>query len=96
MKKMISLRKIQFESEQKKTCGNESREKETKYIYAIATDYMSIGNLDWCKCRHCRNEVREMDCLCCREVLRLKSQSAKEAYRHPAFMGNCPTFSHTC
>ena len=27
-----------------------------------------IGNLDWSKCGHCKNEVREIDCLCCREV----------------------------
>ena len=40
MKKMIILRKIQFEPEQKKTCGNESHEKETKYIHPIATDLL--------------------------------------------------------
>ena len=27
-----------------------------------------IGNLDWCKCRRCKNEAREIDCLGCREV----------------------------
>ena len=27
-----------------------------------------IGNLDWNKCGHCKNESREIDCLCCREV----------------------------
>ena len=40
MKKMIILRKIQFEPEQKKTCGNENHEKETKHIYAIGTDFL--------------------------------------------------------
>ena len=30
--------------------------------------HIRIGNLNWCKCRHCKNEAREMDCLCCREV----------------------------
>ena len=29
---------FQFEPEQKKTCGNESYEKETKHIYASAAD----------------------------------------------------------
>ena len=27
-----------------------------------------IGNLDWCKCGHCKNEAIEIDCLFCREV----------------------------
>ena len=53
----------------KKAC-NESHEKETKHIYASAAGslHIRIGNLDWCKCRHCKNEAREIDCLCCREV----------------------------
>ena len=27
-----------------------------------------IGNVNWCKCRHCKKEAWEIDCLCCREV----------------------------
>ena len=79
MKKKIILRKTQFEPEQKKTCGNESYEKETKHIHAIAADllHIRIGNLDWCKCRHCKNEAREIDCLCCREVDAMLIASAK-------------------
>ena len=34
---------------------------------------------------------RLMQCL-----LQLKSRSAREASCYPAFMGNCPTLSHTC
>ena len=70
MKKMIILKKIQFESEQKKTCGNESYEKKTEHIHPIAADllHIRIGHLDWYKCRHCKNEARGIDCLCCREV----------------------------
>ena len=30
---------FQFDSEQKKTCGNKSHEKETKHTYASAIDY---------------------------------------------------------
>ena len=40
MKKMIILRKIQFEPEQQKTCGNESYKNGTKYIYASAADLL--------------------------------------------------------
>ena len=57
MKKMIILRKIQFEPEQKKTCGNTNHKKRTKHITASAIDLLHIRigilNLDWCKCRHC-------------------------------------------
>ena len=80
IKGMIVLKKIQvtmktfappffqpfkFVPEQKKTCGNESHEKETKRIYASASDllHIRIGNLSWCKCGHCKNEAREIDCL---------------------------------
>ena len=56
---------LKFVPEQKKTCGNESHEKETKRIYASASDllHIRIGNLSWCKCGHCKNEAREIDCL---------------------------------
>ena len=55
MKEMIIRRKIQFEPEQKKTCGNQSHKKGTKHINASAADlfHIRIGNLDWCKCIHC-------------------------------------------
>ena len=55
---------FQFESEQKKTCGNESHEKEIKHIYTSNADLLliRIGNFNSCKCRHCKNEAR--DCLC--------------------------------
>ena len=29
-------------------------------------------------------------------LLRLQSRSARGAFHHPAFMGNCLTISHTC
>ena len=40
---------FQFEPEQKKTCGNESHEKETKHNHASAADlsHNRIGNLNW-------------------------------------------------
>ena len=39
------------ESEQNKTCGNESHEKEVKPIHSSAADllHVRIGNLYWCK-----------------------------------------------
>ena len=77
MKKMIILKKIQVTmknftspffnhlslSLNRKKCGNESHEKETRYIYSSAASlfYIRIGNLNWCK-------VREINCLCCREI----------------------------
>ena len=43
------LQPFQFETEQKKTCGNESHEKETKHIHTSAADllHIKIGNLGW-------------------------------------------------
>ena len=43
----------------KKACGNETHEKETKHIHASAADllHIKIGNLDWCKCGHCKNKA---------------------------------------
>ena len=60
----------------KKTCGNEIHEKETKPIHPSAADllHIGIGNINWCKCGHCKNKVREIDCLSCREVWRSYTQ----------------------
>ena len=33
-----------------------------------------IGNLEWCHCQKCREEEREIDCLCCQEVAALNSK----------------------
>ena len=53
MKKVTSLwatilQPFQFELEHKKTCGNESHEKETKHNHASAADllHIRIGSLD--------------------------------------------------
>ena len=60
---------FQFEPEQKKTCGDESHEKEniinyeeTKHIYDSAANvlHIRIGNLNWCKCEQYKNEIREV------------------------------------
>ena len=58
---------------------NESYEKETKHIHASATDllHIRIGNLGWYKCGHCKNEAREIDCLCRREADAILTTSTK-------------------
>ena len=40
--------------------------KKTEHIHASDADllHIRIGNLDWCKCGHCKNETRGIDCLC--------------------------------
>ena len=54
----------------KKNCGSETHEKKTKPIYTSAADLLliRIENLDWCKCKHLKNQAREIDCLCYWEV----------------------------
>ena len=68
---------------------------------AVLLLHIRIGNLDWCKCRHCKNEGKEIDCLSCREVNAILIASAKIPEREGSispcrFMGNCLTVSHTC
>ena len=54
-----------------------------------------IGNIDWCKCGcECKLMTKFAENFCL--LLRLKSGSARETSRHSAFMGNCPTITHTC
>ena len=56
-----------------------------------------IGNLNWCKCGHCKNEVREIDCLCCREVEVMLIASTKVSEREGSilpsnFYGHLPGY----
>ena len=65
------LQPFQFEPEKKKSNGN--HKKETKHSHASRASQpiyqnIRIGNVDWCKCGYCKKEVREIDCLCCREL----------------------------
>ena len=58
-----------------------------------------MGNPDWCKCVHCKNEAREIDCHCCKEVDAMLIASAKIPERegascYPAFMAICSIISH--
>ena len=65
------LQPFQFDCEQKEACGMRTMRKKIKInIQASVADllHIRIKNLDWCKCRNCKNETREMDCLCCRGV----------------------------
>ena len=55
-----TLQPFQFEPEQKKTCGNESHEKETKHMHVSAADLLhGIGNLDWYKCGRCKTKRKK-------------------------------------
>ena len=89
------LQPFQFEPEQKKTCGNESHEKETKHIHASAANLLHIrkGNLDQCKYGHCKNEAREIDCLCCRELDAILNTSAKIP-EHKGNISPCSFYGH--
>ena len=39
--------------------------------------YIRIGNINWCKCEHCNNEPREIDCPWCRQADATPIASAK-------------------
>ena len=90
---------FQFEPEQKKTCGNENQEKECKHIYASAADLLHtrIGSLNWFQYRHCKNEVREVDCFYFREVNAVLIALAKipehqESISPSSFYGQLPDY----
>ena len=96
-----TLQPFQFEPEQIMHVVIKAMRK--KHIHASAADllHIRIGNLDWCKGGHCKNEAKEIDYLCCREVDAMLITSAKipqceGTISHPAFMGICPTISRTC
>ena len=44
------------------------RMKQNNYASAANLLHIRIRNLDWRKCRHCKNEAREIDCLCLRVI----------------------------
>ena len=80
-------------------CGNESHEKETKHMNTSVANLsdIRIGNLDWCKCRHFKNEAGAIDYLCCREVDAMLIASAKISEHQgsilpSSFYGHLPNY----
>ena len=118
MKKVIILKKIRVTmksfappsfnhfspslNRKKRVVMRAMRKKLNIFTLELSSYYIRIGNLNKCKCGHCKNEARKIDCFCCREVwmqcllVRQKSQSNREESHHTTFMGNCPTSGHTC
>ena len=98
-RKWLFWGKYSFSLNRKKTFGNEGHEKETKHILASVTNllHIKIRNCDWCKCRHRKNEAREIECSCCIEVDAMLIVSAKilkcEGKILPSsFFGQLPTY----
>ena len=60
-------------------CDNERHEKETQHIHTSAANllHIRIRNVNCYICQHCKNEVREIDCLCCGEVDAMLISSTK-------------------
>ena len=59
-----------------------------------------MKNFNWCKCGHYKNEVREADCLCCRDVDAMLIASAKipeheRSILLSSFYGQLPDYCHT-
>ena len=93
--------RFQFEPEQKKKCGKESQLKKAKHIHASSVEllHIRIGNVNWCKCEHCKNEASKIDCLCCREVDLILIASARIPKREgsispSSFYGQLPIICH--
>ena len=61
-----------------------------------------VGDLNWCKCRHCKNEAKEIECLCCRDVDSMLTALAKVPQCEGSILlssltcvGICKTISHS-
>ena len=39
----------------------------SQFTCQFITYSINLKNLDWCECGSCKNEAREIGCLCCRE-----------------------------
>ena len=85
----------------KKKCGKESQLKKAKHIHASSVDllHIRIGNVNWCKCGHCKKEASKIDCLCCREVDLILIASARIPKREgsispSSFYGQLPIICH--
>ena len=58
-----------FEPEKKDVSSTgSSSESKCEEIKSERQNETRVTNLDWCTCRNCKNEKREIDCLCCQEV----------------------------
>ena len=90
MKKVIILRKIHvaiksfappFSNHFSLSLNGKKRESHEKNVFTLQLPIHYIlyqnKNIDWCKCGHCKNEAREIDCPCCREVNAVLIASAK-------------------
>ena len=103
MKKLIILRKIHvtMKSFVPPFSTIERNQTYSQFSCRFITYIIRIGNLDWCKCGHCKNEAREIDCLCYREVDAMLTTLAKIPVREGSilpfsFYGHLPDYSHTC
>ena len=57
------------EKEVSSTSESSSGESDASVSYSPDADALGrVGNLDWCKCKNCKLETREIDCICCQEV----------------------------
>lgn len=50
------------------------------------------GSKDWCKCGHCKKEIREIDCLCCLEV----DAISEEKFENQNCITLCTEFKTLC
>ena len=85
---------FQFETEEEKTCGKKLN---TLMLQLSVYYILEVGNLNRCKKGHCKNEAREIDRLCCREVDAMfiasaKIQECKGSISSSSFYGDLPDY----
>ena len=95
IKKVIILRKIHVTM--KFFYTTERNSAYSRFSCRFITYSIRIENPEWCKCRLCKNEAREIDCLCCREVHEMlnastKTQESGESISPSSFYGHLPDY----
>ena len=73
------------------------RKKLKIFTFQMSIYYILIGNLARCKCEHCKNEAREKDCPCRREVdakliALIKTPGRERSISPSSFYGQLPDF----
>ena len=91
------LQLFQFRSQQKKLVIMRARRKKLNIRSADDLLHIRIGNLGWCKFGHCKNQLREIDCLCCKEVDAMLNSPArildrKGSISQSSFCGQLPDY----
>lgn len=74
IEKLKNFHPYMYEPERQVSSTSSSSDESETSEHSTATFTERVGKLVWCKCQKCKEEMREIDCLCCQEVAALNSK----------------------